>query len=591
MKPSFPQLRAFPIIVLVLAVLIYAGSLRNDFVFDDFREVVDNPLVGSFSFPEFLRLYFRGSGQLSAPPARVFPLLSYVANHALHGLRPFGYHLVNVLLHGLVSLLVYRTTLLLFPARPRLAFLTAALFALHPVHGDVVNPVAGRSELISSLIYFWIIRLYLKNTADPLRTTRGWWYWTSLPLFLVGALSKEVSWSLPLVLAGIDFYRFRQSSRGGLAAYWPVFRRRLGAYYLPFLLVPVLIIAIVIAAGYAPGAGENWANYLRYLPPLQRSAAALGILARYLVLLSLPFRLSCDYGYAQLSSPAAAVRFLWTAGGVLAAAGGVLLARASLKRTGRYFLAVWIFAAPYLIVSNLLLVINTPMAERLLYLPSWGFCLLAGLLLEDLRARAARGGRAVRILVRLLPAALLVSCGLRTLARNRDWRDQTALMESAARVCPMSGRVHFNLARSYELENRLQEALVHYQTASAILPLNPVMRLNLGNILVRFGRREEAAACYREASRLDPLDPRAYSNLGRLSGEMGDWDEAAAAHRRAAELAPADPVVRNSLGIALYRAGDREGAVRAFREALALDPGFADPRRNLELIRAAGEGR
>ncbi|MDP8236840.1 MAG: tetratricopeptide repeat protein [Candidatus Erginobacter occultus] len=574
MKAGFRQEIIFPLLVAVLALLVYANTFHNGFVYDDFREVTENPLVRSLDFSEIFRIYFRQPGS-DSPPARVTPLFTYALQHAFHGLEPAGYHLVNILLHGLISLLIYGIVLRLFPGWNRLAFLTAVLFALHPVHADVVNPVAGRSELLASALSLLILLLYLKNTPAP-RSARGPWFWFTLPLFLLAVLSKETSWSLPLLMAGCDFYRFRA---------WPVLRHRLRAFYLPYLLVPVLIFAVILIAGYGPGAGSGWANFLRHLPLLPRLAAAVGIFARYLVILAFPLRLSCDYGYAQLSYQPSAVRLLWTAGGILAGAAGLGLALASLKKTGRYLLAVWLFAAPYLIVSNLVVVINTPMAERLLYLPSWGFCLLLALAVSDLLRRAGRGSTARRVLL-LLPAGIIVFYGLRTWNRNRDWRSQTVLMEAALEVCPMSGRVHYNLGRAYELENRLEEALVHYRMAAAILPLNPGMHLNLGNVLVQFGRREEAAAAYREVIRLAPADPRGYSNLGRVSGEMDRWGEAAAAYRRAAELAPADPVIQNSLGIALYRAGDRAGSARAFRQSLALDPGLADPRRNLELLQA-----
>lgn len=580
MKKGFRQETVFPLLAALLAVLVYGNTLGNGFVYDDFREVAENPLVRSLDFSGLFRMYFRQPKQ-DPPPARVIPLFTYALQHALHGTVPAGYHLVNILLHGLVSLLIYHLGLVLFPGRDRLAFLTAALFALHPVHGDVVNPVAGRSELLASSLALLILLVYLKNTPEP-RSSRGPWFWLTLPLFLLAVLSKETSWALPLLMAGCDLFRFPARRRAAVFC-------RLRVFYLPYLLLPVLVFGIILAAGYAPGTGDGWANYLRYLTPLPRIAAVVGIFARYLVLLVFPLRLSCDYGYAQLSCPPAAVRLLWTAGGILAGAAGIVLALASLKKTGRYFLAAWLFAAPYLIVSNLLMVINTPMAERLLYLPSWGFCLLAALAVSDL-LRPAKGSPGVSRALLLLPAGLLVFYGIRTWTRNRDWENQAVLMESALRVCPMSGRAHYNLARAYEEEDRPGEALVHYQTAVSILPLNPVMRLNLGNVLVRLGRREEAAECYREVIRLDPADPRGHSNLGRVSGELDRRGEAAAAYRRAAGLAPSDPVLQNSLGIALYRAGDPAGARRAFLRAVELDPGFADPLRNLELLRSASGG-
>lgn len=574
----------FPLVVIILSILIYSNTFHNDFVYDDFRGVVDNALVRSFSFSKCLQVYSKQPGQTS-PPARVIPLITYAVNYAIHGLKPYGYHLVNVLLHGLISLLIYGIGLQLFPGRPLLAFITAALFAVNPIHTDVVDPVSGRSELLAAFCLLLSLWIYLKKTPR-VDSGRGFGYWLTLPIFLIGALSKATAWALPLLLIGCDFYRFKPSAPKSLSRYFPVFTRRLRIFYLPYLLLPVIIFGIIIIAGYTPADTDGTANFLRHLPFGARITAALGIFARYLVLLVFPVRLSCDYGFAHLSSPTKLVNALWAAGGVIAVLGGLWLAISSIKKKGRYFMAIFIFAATYFIVSNLILVINTPMAERLIYLPSWGFCLLLGLILEDIFI-PDRDGKILRsrlIALWLVLITVLALYSLRTWTRNRDWKDQSSLMYSASRVCSNSARVQYNLGLAYEERGELDKAVFHYQRAVAIIPLHPNFHLGLGNVYGKQGLRELRAAEYREAIRVAPEKVDGYYNLGMVYAEMMIWQKSVEAFRRAGEINPGDPRIFNKLGISCYRAGKEAEAIKAFRQALIVNPDFRDARINLERV-------
>ena len=582
MKHKKWQAIGFPLIIVALAFLIYSNTLHNYFVYDDFREVVDNPLVESFRFSECFQVYLKRPGQ-SSPPARVTPLITYAINYAIHGLKPYGYHLANILLHSLISLLIYGIGLQLFPDRRRLSFLTAALFAVHPIHTDVINPVAGRSELLAAFCLLLSLWIYLRNTSTP-DSGRGFGYWITLPIFLVGALSKATAWSLPLLIIGCDFYRFKPKGPKSISRYLPVFTGRLRKFYLPYLFLPVIIFGIIIIACYTPADTDGTANFLRHLNFGARIPAALGIFARYLILLAFPVRLSCDYGFAHLSSPPAVMNALWAGGGIIAGLGGLWLAISSIKKKGRYFMAIFIFAATYAIISNLILVINTPMAERLIYLPSWGFCLVLGLILEDIfiSNRDIGRNRPGRIILWALLTVILTLYSIKTWTRNRDWKDQFSLMYSDSRVCPNSARVQYNLGLAYEERGELDKAVFHYRRAIAIIPLHPNFHLGLGNVYVKQGLRELGAAEYREAIRVAPEKVDGYYNLGMVYAEMMIWQKSADAFRRAGEINPGDPRIFNKLGISYYRCGRKSDAIQAFQQALIADPDFRDARINLE---------
>ena len=635
----------FPAIVVALSLGVYGNTLFNDFTFDDYREIVNNPLLRDFEWKNFALTFSPGPGK-PEPPGRPVPLLTFAGNYAIGGLNPAGYHLVNLILHAGVSLLIYAVGRVIFPDRRRFSFLVAAFFACHPVHADVVAAAVGRAELISSFCFLLVLLLYLKRT--PLANAeRGWWYWLSLPVLLVGALSKATAFTLPFVAMGADLYRFTIREGNPPADYLSIFKVRGAKFYLPYFFVLLLAGAIYLMM---PMAEEMAANFLVHLPFGERLLACLGILARYLGLLIWPLRLSADYSYAQLSQHPSAVLALWTAGGILATAGGILLASSSLKRKGDYFLAVFIFTVNYAVVSNIVILINVSMAERLIYMASWGFCLALGFIFDSAlkRSRSAAG----KFFLWSLIFFILTAYSVRTWTRNRDWKDNFTLFLSAYRTNPNGARVNYNLGLEYSERGDLDRALFHYENAVAIIPWNPLYHLNLGEAYARKGETGKAIDEFTEVVRLEPeraggyinlagaykdrgladqaistlliareIDPddwRIYFNLGdaylirreigpaaeayerslelnpdhwqgwnklgAMRLELRDPEEAVIAFRRAIEIFPEGPLAYNNLGLACAALGDIGRAETAFQRALEIDPGFVKARNNLQLL-------
>lgn len=549
-----------------------------------------------------------------------------------------GYHLVNVILHACISLLIYAVGLELFPGRRRLAFLSASLFACHPIHADVVASVVGRDELISSFCFLLVLLIYLRSTSSE-EAERRWPYWLTLPILFIGALSKASAFTLPFVVMAFDLYRFTIRPGKPFPRFLPVFKSRLGKFYWPYLLV-------VLAAGtiymMMPMAEDMGANFLVLLPVGERIPECLGILARYLFLLIWPLRLSADYSYAQLSYQPQWVLTLWTTGGMAALVGGAVLALASLKRKGCYFLAVFIFAINYAIASNIFIVINVSMAERLVYMASWGFCLGLGLLLDGALNRRKH-------FFCTFIVCILAAYSIRTWTRNRDWKDNFSLFKAAYAVSPMSCRVNYNLGLEYSEREELEKAIFHYEKATRIVSWNPLYHLNLGEAYARRGEADKAIEEFREVVRLEPeraggyinlgsaytskgladqaidslmiareIDPddwRVYFNLGDAYLVRREFDRSARAYEKSIELNPDHwqawnklgamnlrirnpkeaicnfrqaiyyfPECKeayNNLGLAHGELGEKEEAVKMFQKALAIDPGFAKARNNL----------
>src|SRR5262245_4535915 len=188
--------RALGLALFVGTWLAYLPALRAGYIWDDDKYLTENPVLASVA--GLLRIWVPGNTPQYYPAV----FTSFWLEHALWGLRPAGYHAVNVLLHASAAVLVWRLASRL--ALPGAWFL-AALFALHPVHVESVAWVTERKNVRSGVLYLLAALAYLRFEderevpAEPAR--RPWrWYGLSFALFVLALLSKTVTCSLPAAL-------------------------------------------------------------------------------------------------------------------------------------------------------------------------------------------------------------------------------------------------------------------------------------------------------------------------------------------------------------------------------------------------------
>src|SRR5437868_432836 len=157
----------FAVLIAALAVLPYVNALRNEFVLDDIAIVVENPLIRDVSNigQIFTTNYWRTGGVdgsiIDSGLYRPLTVFSYAVDYSLWKLNPAGYHLVNVALHAITSVLVFFLALDVL-ASPMAATVAAAIFAVHPIHTEAVTSIVGRAELLAALFFiaaFWFARL------------------------------------------------------------------------------------------------------------------------------------------------------------------------------------------------------------------------------------------------------------------------------------------------------------------------------------------------------------------------------------------------------------------------------------------------
>jgi len=551
--------------VAAVAFAAYAGTLGHGFALDDGPEVVDNAHVRSLSGATtvFTSSSWAGAGDAAVPMYRPLTTLSYSLNYALGGFAPFGFHLANVVLHALVCVLVLLLGLHLGLALPAAA-VGALIFAVLPVHVEAVANVAGRKDLLAAAFAIGAVLAH----ARAMR--RGGASLIVPPLLVAGALlSKESG----LVLVGLLGAHDLLFARDG----WRTQRRRaLGLYasYVALTMAFVLARHAVLDTLVFPRIPFD-ENPVASAPAAIRIMTAVAVLGRGLLLLVAPFRLSADYSFAAIepvTSPIDPV-FLASLAAILALAGAAWRFRKTFPLGPFAFLWYGIAIFP---ASNLLVPIGTIFGERLLYVPSVAFALVAGAGAGALLESRVRRFAAVAITL------LLVGHGVRTWDYARAWENDLTVFTAAASAQPDSAKAQRMLGGALMEAGRPAEAAEAFRRAAAIIrrPGTPQDRLapalvELGVAHERTGQFAEAAGIYEEVLRADPKNGDALWRLGVVRWLQGDRGEAVDLWTRVVTYDPTHAKAWNDLGVAASAAGDGAAARLAWERATTADPHLA----------------
>ena len=587
------------VLCLLAAVFYLPAMLWGGFVWDDFIWYQSRAI-----------LEWSGLGTIWSWPSRIekeqhyWPLTytTFWLEHKIWGLEPAGYHVVNVLLHLLNTLLVWR--LLLRLAVPG-AWVAAAVFAVHPLHVESVAWVIERKDVLSGLFYLAALLVWLRFLEQP----RPWRYGLALLLFAAGLLSKSIVVTLPAALLIIQWWKEGRITVRDL--------RRVA----PFFLVAAVLTALDL---YSHGSRHVPLDYS--LP--ERMLIASRALWFYAYKLAWPADLAVIYPRWNISlgDPRA---WLYLAAAAALAATLWLLRR----RIGRGPLAGALFFAvtlsPVLGFVNYSYMMYSLVADRFQYLAGIG-------ILVVLAGAGAHG--ASRLPGRLkwgatgLAAVVLALLGTATWRQSVIYRDGVALFSHVASLNPDAWSGHYNLstsamraglletamdaartavekrpddARAYAVlgsalirTERLAEAEEILRRAVEIDPGHKGIRRAMAEMLRKQARREEALEVYRALLEIDPRYALAHAFMGDILLQLHRYGEAVESLSQALSLVRAAPSLGPDLptaeslhvllGKALRELGRTRVAEAHFRRALALDPYNMDA---LEHVAASHFGR
>ena len=500
----------------------FANGLTGSFTYDDKAIVRDDPRIQTLeNLPEIFTTHYFGGSLATGTAYRPVDLLSLAANYAIHGKHTFGYHAVNLLLHGVNTILLF----LIFRRRfgADAAGGAALLFAVLPVHVEAVTSIVGRAEVLSA---FLLLAAFLAAERAYESGRRGS-YVLSLGLSLLANFTKESA----VVFPALFFLWAMQAEPGNVfQRAWRLAKRRFLFFAILSLpLVATLAVRRLVLKGFliSKQAGIfELENPLVSLSAFSRAGNASAILLRGIGRTVFPLYLSGDESAWQLPILTLRSPIFW--GSICAVALLVALAMFNFPRQPAAF-GVLFFLLAALPTANFLFVTGTIMAERLLYLPSAGIVLAAsvGLVGQSISPRRRRFG-----FLLLAVAAFLFSA--RTIVRNTVWENDEALFTSLIETSPKSAKAHYDFAYMRADGKRYREAYGQYRRATEI-----------------YGNYYDA-----------------WAGRGRMAGELGDLSESAADARRSVEIFSTYENGWYTLAMSAERRGDFTAAEEAYRTGL-----------------------
>ena len=509
-KEWYKKPAVLSLFVIFSSLAIYTNSLSGDFIWDDIEQIVENPAIKdignipSFFTSDLWRLI--SNPTIGSYYYRPFFLLSLAVDYNLWELNPFGYHITNLILHALASFLIYQIGRRLF-LNSTPAFLGSMLFAVHPVHVESVAWISGRTDPMAALFFLLSFYLYMLFKDGKGFTMLVF----SLTTYLFSLLSKEIGITLPLLLLVYEL-SFKPQAE---PKHYRIKSLKVIGIYLIISLVYLYMRALVLGEAI----GEFSAS-----PPLEkRIYTSFGVILDYIRIMVLPVNLKLLYDIPLRES----IFDLQVISSLLLLC-AVFIATLLTYRKDQmvFFAAAWFFIT-ILPVSNIVPLRPTMMAERYLYIPSVGICLLGGLVFYKIYQTGFLLSPYLKVLIFLL----FIILSAITLQRNRLWKDEATYFAKMAEDAPQNTYAHHNLGETYRKAGNMDNAIKEWQAAIQLYPLHPEANNSLANIALIQGNYPEAVRRYKIAIQGRPENPESHYNIALALERLGDADEAAFHYR------------------------------------------------------------
>ncbi len=567
------------IIIAAFAFLLYAQSISFDYVLDDITVTKDNKFVtqGIAGIPEILITdYWYGySVDLRCPEYRPASVVMFAIEWQLFPHNSHVNHFMNVLLFALTCLILFLVLCKLFDNQSILfPFVCSLLYAAHPIHTEVVDYIKSRDEILCflfgiSAIYFAFKYIFSKSNLSLILL---------FVLYFLCLSSKETGITFLIIIPlAIFFFTKTEPKRIGIIFLLLAIETTL------FLLIRHKVLEGVDSSIFNTPINNTLFSTRNFI---EQRATAFYVLLKYVLLLIFPYSLSSEYGYLQIP-----IQNLSNIAVIIAIAvyfGIGIYAVINIRRKSVAAFAILFYLVTLAPVSNIFILIGSVMAERFLYIPSLGFCILLTYLLLQIKIFKSdkNNFKTVKEFFTLNSRLFLIVIiitgyySIRTIIRNADWENDVTISSKDVVSSPNSAREHSNWgteilmdlyfeAKTRDIQNvMLDSAIEEFNKAINIFPNNDKDYLELAIAYQYKGDSIDAIKNY-EKNLLFHKKPAKdiYRNLGRLYQKTGQYDKALSLADTALKYIP-DSNVYNNKGAALVALGRYEEAIQMFQKAI-----------------------
>lgn len=621
-KPSFSITTRMCFLLAIISIVVYANSWRNDFVLDDNMVFAKNTIVtqGFKGIPELLQTpRLKGFGYLKNENYRPLSLVMFAVEVQLFGDKPTAGHVFNTLFFaGCVILLFLFLDRLFDRKRTGVAFIAALLFAVHPIHTEVVANIKSLDEIFCFFFAFAGMNIFLSYMRDG----KIWQLIAGVLMIFLSFLSKETVVTFLFVIPLVFFFYQNQDRKRAI-----------------FMTVGSVIVTGIYLAirgkilsdyGASTTAVEFIDNALVRAPNIMmRHATAILGLGIYIKLLFLPYPLNCDYGFNTI--PYVGFGNIWVllSLAVYLFLGVMGVLRFIKDRKDPWAFGMLYFLATMALFTNVFFLMGAQLGERFTFFASAGFCWLVALAIEKwvVRKEITFPEAMKNIpLMGILVVVCLAFSGL-TIARNSDWRTNNILYKTDADKAPNDCRLNYYIGNDlieneynnekdtakqrqmlHESISYLQKALAifpdytdahteagnaflygqqydsaerHYLRAIALSDYSSIAANNLGTVYMRTGRLQQAVPYYKLAIKIKGDFAQAYYNLGCCYMNLKNTDSALYNLRAALQFDPNFPGAHQQIGLVYYFANKFDLAEPEFKLALQQNPSDFNAANNL----------
>lgn len=555
------------LLIAVLIAILYFNSLGNQFTNWDDGMIYQNNSIRNLNWEGMKKIFTLEHGNTYQP----IRMLSYAIDYRIWQLNPLGYHITNIFFYILTCVMVYLTLLELSmhlreEANPdshrRVALFGGLLFAAHPVHVEAVTWLAARKEVLQGFFFFLGFYLYLKAREKLER--KYFYFYISLVVLsiLLAILSKPSSVVFPGVILVYEIARKRERWFSFLKSHW-IFLAIFVALSAVFTFI--LMKVMVEAGGIKPYRGDSF---------LSNILVSLYAFLYHLKLLALTINYSAAYSFSVPLPIFCAKNILLTLLCVLLFVLGLF----SLRWTKVIFFSFFFFLVTLLPYLNII-PISTLLADRYVFIASFSYVLLLGILFDrlyDFKQRRFSEGF-FKLLSVVLFMFLLTSYSLMTIRQNKIWENSYTLWADAAEKHPNSNTANALLGVVYLELGMDPEAIKHLEKAVELLPYDYQSRNNLGIVYGRSGEPEKALKELTTAILLKPDDDSIKINLSVYYQRVKDYKKSEEVLKYLISKNPTNSNLYFRLGLLYKEMGNDELSIAAFTKTIELTPHIINP--------------